>query len=93
MAKITTNELRKRLSAFAYQWAGASSEKADEKLFTAQFLACFGVQPHQYSREYRLTMGDGSHGFIQMREKPRHSCRGGIARAVKLPLLLSLSFR
>ena len=64
MAKITTNEFRKRLSAFAYQWAGASSEKADEKLFTAQFLACFGVQPHQYSREYRLTMGDGSHGFM-----------------------------
>lgn len=33
MAKITTNELRKRLSVFAHQWAGASSEKADEKLF------------------------------------------------------------
>ena len=64
MAKITTNELRKRLSAFAHQWAGASSEKADEKLFTAQFLACFGVQPHQYSREFRLTMRDGSHGFM-----------------------------
>ncbi|MFC7462308.1 class I SAM-dependent DNA methyltransferase [Hydrogenophaga defluvii] len=64
MAKITTNELRKRLSAFAHQWAGASSERADEKLFTAQFLACFGVQPHQYSREYRLSMRDGSHGFM-----------------------------
>ncbi len=64
MAKITTNELRKRLSAFAHQWAGASSEKADEKLFTAQFLACFGVHPHQYSREFRLTMRDGTHGFM-----------------------------
>jgi hypothetical protein len=64
MAKITTNELRKRLSTFAHQWAGASSEKADEKLFTAQFLACFGVHPHQYSREFRLTMRDGTHGFM-----------------------------
>lgn len=64
MAKITTNELRKRLSTFAHQWAGTSSEKADEKLFTAQFLSCFGVQPHQYSREFRLTMPDGSHGFM-----------------------------
>lgn len=64
MAKITTNELRKRLAAFAHQWAGASSERADEKLFTAQFLACFGIQPHQYSREFRLTMRNGSHGFM-----------------------------
>lgn len=64
MAKITTNELRTRLSAFAHQWTGTSSERADEKLFTAQFLNCFGVQPHQYSREFRLTMRDGSHGFM-----------------------------
>ncbi|MFZ7311404.1 class I SAM-dependent DNA methyltransferase [Comamonas jiangduensis] len=64
MAKITTNELRKRLAAFAHQWAGASSEKSDEKLFTAQFLACFEVQPHQYSREFRLTMRNGSHGYM-----------------------------
>ena len=64
MVSITTNELRKRLSAFSHQWAGASSEKADEKLFTAQFLACFGVQPHHYSREFKLTMRDGSLGFM-----------------------------
>lgn len=64
MAKITTNELRNRLSKFAHQWSGSSSEKADEKLFTAQFLSCFGVHPHQYSREFRLTMPDGSHGFM-----------------------------
>lgn len=64
MSKTTTNELRMRLSAFAHQWAGACSERADEKLFTAQFLACFDVHPHQYRREFRLNMRNGSHGFM-----------------------------
>ena len=47
MAKITTNELRKRLSAFAHQWAGASSEKADEKLFTAYMS--FNEEMHNFA--------------------------------------------
>ena len=57
--RLTTNELRKRLAAFAHQWQGTSSERADEKLFTADFLACFGIAAHQYQREYRVTLADG----------------------------------
>ncbi|MBS0466885.1 MAG: class I SAM-dependent DNA methyltransferase, partial [Proteobacteria bacterium] len=62
--RITTNELRKRLTAFAHQWQDASSERADEKLFTAQFLACFGIAAHQYQREYAVTRQDGSTGYM-----------------------------
>lgn len=62
--RLTTNELRKRLTAFAHQWQGASSERADEKLFTAQFLACFGIEPHQYQREYPVQKPDGSTGYM-----------------------------
>jgi len=63
-ARLTTNELRKRLTAFAHQWQNASSERADEKLFTADFLACFGIAPHQYQREYAVTRQDGSTGYM-----------------------------
>ena len=62
--RLTTNELRKRLAAFAHQWQGTSSERADEKLFTADFLACFGVAAHQYQREYRVTLADGGTGYM-----------------------------
>lgn len=62
--RLTTNELRKRLTAFAHQWQDASSERADEKLFTAQFLACFGIEPHQYQREYPVQKPDGSTGYM-----------------------------
>lgn len=61
---LTTNELRKRLSAFAHIWKSTTSERADEKLFTAQFLACFDVQPHQYEREYSVKKRDGSTGYM-----------------------------
>ena len=62
--RLTTNELRKRLAAFAHQWQGTSSERADEKLFTADFLACFGIAAHQYQREYRVTLADGGTGYM-----------------------------
>jgi len=61
---LTTNELRKRLAAFAHTWQAASSEKADEKLFTAGFLACFGIEAHQYQREYAVKKADGSTGYM-----------------------------
>jgi hypothetical protein len=61
---ITTNELRKRLSAFAHTWQSTTSERADEKLFTAQFLACFDVLPHQYKREFAVTRQDGTTGYM-----------------------------
>ncbi len=62
--RLTTNELRKRLAAFAHTWQAASSEKADEKLFTAGFLACFGIEAHQYQREYAVKKADGSTGYM-----------------------------
>ncbi|MDO4768901.1 MAG: N-6 DNA methylase [Brachymonas sp.] len=61
---LTTNELRKRLTAFAHQWAAAAREEADEKLFTADFLRCFDIEPHQYLREYAVKKQDGSTGYM-----------------------------
>ena len=61
---LTTNELRTRLAAFAHKWKGASSEDADEKLFTADFLACFDIAAHQYKREYAVPKQDGSTGYM-----------------------------
>ena len=62
--RLTTNELRTRLAAFAHKWKGASSEDADEKLFTADFLACFDIAAHQYKREYAVPRQDGSTGYM-----------------------------
>ena len=62
--QLTTNEIRSRLAAFAHQWQHASSEEADEKLFTAAFLACFGIGKHQYKREYAVPRADGSTGYM-----------------------------
>ena len=62
--QLTTNEIRSRLAAFAHQWQHASSEEADEKLFTAAFLACFGIGKHQYKREYAVPRADGSSGYM-----------------------------
>ena len=62
--RLTTNELRTRLAAFAHKWKGASSEDADEKLFTADFLACFDIAAHQYKREYAVPKQDGSTGYM-----------------------------
>ncbi len=62
--QLTTNELRTRLGAFVHQWAGAEREHADEQLFTAGFLACFGIQPHQYIRQQPVQRQDGSTGYM-----------------------------
>ena len=62
--QLTTNEIRSRLAAFAHLWQHASSEEADEKLFTAAFLACFGIGKHQYKREYAVPRADGSTGYM-----------------------------
>ena len=62
--QLTTNDIRSRLAAFAHQWQHASSEEADEKLFTAAFLACFGIGKHQYKREYAVPRADGSTGYM-----------------------------
>ncbi len=62
--RLSTNEARRRLHEFAHQWQNASSERADEKLFTAGFLACFGLQAHHYQREYAVKKQDGSTGYM-----------------------------
>ncbi|MDO5653458.1 MAG: N-6 DNA methylase, partial [Brachymonas sp.] len=62
--RLSTNEVRKRLSAFASQWQHAAREEADEKLFTADFLACFDIAKHQYEREFVVTRLDGSKGYM-----------------------------
>ena len=63
-AHISTNEVRRRLAQFALRWAEASSEEADEKLYTAEFLACFGLDKHHYQREYKVLKKDGSAGYM-----------------------------
>ena len=63
-ANISTNEVRRRLAQFALRWAEASSEEADEKLYTAEFLACFGLDKHHYQREYKVLKKDGSAGYM-----------------------------
>ncbi len=62
--QLTTNELRTRLAAFVHQWTGAEREHADEQLFTGGFLACFGIQPHQYIRQQPVQRQDGSTGYM-----------------------------
>ncbi|MGD9758761.1 MAG: class I SAM-dependent DNA methyltransferase [Comamonas sp.] len=62
--RLTTNELRKRLTIFANKWQGASSEKADEKIFTADFLACFDIGAHHYEREFEVKKQDGKTGYM-----------------------------
>ena len=62
--QLTTNELRTRLGAFVQQWAGAEREHADEQLFTAGFLACFDIQPHQYIRQQPVQRQDGTTGYM-----------------------------
>ena len=59
---LSTHEIRSRLSQFALRWANASSEEADEKLYTAEFLACFDLDKHHYQREYKVSKRDGSTG-------------------------------
>ncbi|MFI0546983.1 MAG: type IIL restriction-modification enzyme MmeI, partial [Brachymonas sp.] len=61
---LSTNEIRLRLAAFALKWQAASSEEADEKLYTADFLACFGLDKHHYQREYKVLKKDGSTGYM-----------------------------
>ena len=61
---LSTHEIRSRLSQFALRWESASSEEADEKLYTAGFLACFDIDKHQYQREYKVTKRDGSTGYM-----------------------------
>ena len=63
---ITTNEVTKRLKAFAANphYQSMSSEKSDQQVFTSAFFQCFGIEAHQYIREYSVEKLDGSTGYL-----------------------------
>ncbi|MBE1162784.1 class I SAM-dependent DNA methyltransferase [Dyella sp. 7MK23] len=62
---ITRNEIRRRLSSFSKEWAQASRENADSKLFWARFYECFGVRPESATiYEKAVSKIDGARGFI-----------------------------
>lgn len=44
MPNLTWPEIRGRANAFAREWAGASSERAEAQTFWNEFFAVFGVQ-------------------------------------------------
>lgn len=65
MANLTVNQIRKNLSAFSKQWAGASRENADAKLFWARFYECFGIRPESATiYEKAVDKLSGAKGFI-----------------------------
>ena len=62
---VTMNEVRVRLAAFAKQWANASREAADAKLFWARFYECYGIRPESATiYEKEVAKLDGRLGFI-----------------------------
>ncbi|WP_288094125.1 DNA methyltransferase [Thiomonas sp.] len=58
-------DIRRRLSAFAKEWANAHSEAADAKLFWARFYECFGIRPESATiYEKAVDKLGGARGFI-----------------------------
>ncbi|MBN8745642.1 MAG: class I SAM-dependent DNA methyltransferase [Thiomonas arsenitoxydans] len=58
-------DIRRRLSAFAKEWADAHSEAADAKLFWARFYECFGIRPESATiYEKAVDKLGGARGFI-----------------------------
>lgn len=58
-------EIRRRLTAFAKEWAEARSETADAKLFWARFYECFGIRPESATLyEKAVDKLGGARGFI-----------------------------
>lgn len=65
MPALTTNEVRKRLTAFAKEWKDAHSEKSQAQTFWLRFYECFGIRPES-ATIYEKSVGkiNGGHGFI-----------------------------
>ena len=58
-------DIRRRLTAFAKEWANAHSEAADAKLFWARFYECFGIRPESATIfEKAVDKLGGARGFI-----------------------------
>ncbi len=65
MPSLSALEIRRRLSAFAKEWAKAHSEAADAKLFWARFYECFGIRPESATiYEKAVDKLGGARGFI-----------------------------
>jgi hypothetical protein len=58
-------DIRRRLAAFAKEWATAHREAADAKLFWARFYECFGIRPESATLfEKAVDKLGGARGFI-----------------------------
>ncbi|TAM34083.1 MAG: class I SAM-dependent DNA methyltransferase [Burkholderiaceae bacterium] len=65
MPDISTNEIRRRLTAFVKQWKGAASEKSQAQTFWLRFYECFGIRAESATiYEQAVRKLDGAHGFI-----------------------------
>ena len=63
--RLSALETRRRLTAFAKEWADAHSEAADAKLFWARFYECFGIRPESATiYEKAVDKLGGARGFI-----------------------------
>jgi type I restriction-modification system DNA methylase subunit len=65
MQTITTEEIRKRLSSFAYRWKLAARENALAKVFWSEFYRCFGLYSELATiYEKAVVKLGGGRGFI-----------------------------
>ena len=65
MPDISTNEIRRRLTAFAKQWQGASSEKSQAQSYWLRFYECFGIRAESATiYEQMVKKLDGAKGYI-----------------------------
>jgi hypothetical protein len=65
MPILTTNEVRRRLTAFAKQWQGATSEKSQAQTFWLRFYECFGIRAESATiYEQAVKKLDGASGYI-----------------------------
>jgi hypothetical protein len=63
--RLSALETRRRLNAFAKQWADARSEAADAKTFWLRFYECFGIRPESATiYEKAVDKLGGARGFI-----------------------------
>lgn len=61
---LSTQEIRKRLTALSINWKGGKDEKQDAQTFTLRLMECYGLSEHHYQREYKVKKPDGSTGYM-----------------------------
>lgn len=69
MPPLALNEIRRRVAAFAVEWADETSERGESQSFWNDLLDCFGVKRRQqgvlFERRARRA-STGAHGFIDV---------------------------